>query len=102
MKIKQNLFPPSLFAVYLGVLFLMSGIHMGLLVFMERVNWSELVQTLIPMVYWGIVAVGLTLFTRKKMRSTYEEPLHKMAEAARRVSEGDFSVYVPPFIRRIS
>lgn len=95
MKIKQNLFPPSLFAIYLGVLFLMSGIHMGLLVFMERVNWSELVQTLVPMIYWGIVAVGLTLFTRKKMRSTYEEPLHKMAEAARRVSEGDFSVYVP-------
>lgn len=95
MKIKENLFPPSLFAIYLGVLFLMSGIHMGLLVFMERVNWSELVQTLVPMIYWGIVAVGLTLFTRKKMRSTYEEPLHKMAEAARRVSEGDFSVYVP-------
>lgn len=95
MKIRQNLFPPSLFAIYLGVLFLMSGIHMGLLVFMERVNWGELAQTLVPMVYWGIVAVGLTLFTRKKMRNTYEEPLHKMAEAARRVSEGDFSVYVP-------
>lgn len=95
MKIKQNLFPPSLFAIYLGVLFLMSGIHMGLLVFMERVNWGELAQTLVPMAYWGIVAVGLTLFTRKKMKSTYEEPLHKMAEAARRVSEGDFSVYVP-------
>lgn len=94
MKIKENLFPPSLFAIYLGVLFLMSGIHMGLLVFMERVNWSGLVQTLVPMVYWGIVAVGLTLFTRKKMRSTYEEPLHKMAEATRKVSEGDFSVYV--------
>ena len=95
MKIKENLFPPSLFAIYLGVLFLMSGIHMGLLVFMERANWSGLLQTLVPMVYWGIVAVGLTLFTREKMKSTYEEPLHKMAEAARRVSEGDFSVYVP-------
>ena len=33
MKIKENLFPPSLFAIYLGVLFLMSGIHMGLLIF---------------------------------------------------------------------
>lgn len=95
MKIKENLFPPSLFAIYLGVLFLMSGIHMGLLVFMERVNWSELAQTMVPMGYWGMVAVGLTLFTRKKMKSTYEEPLHKMAEAARRVSAGDFSVYIP-------
>lgn len=38
------------------------------------------------MIYWGMVAVGLTLFTRKKMKNTYEEPLHKMAEAARKVS----------------
>ena len=95
MKIKENLFPPSLFAIYLGILFLMSGVHTGLLVFMNRIHLSELSQTIIPMVYWGIVAVGLTLFTRQKMRSTYEEPMHKMAEAARKVSEGDFSVYVP-------
>lgn len=95
MKIKENLFPPSLFAIYLGVLLLMSGIHTGLIVFMNKVQWNNLVQTIVPMVYWGIVAVGLTLFTRKKMKNTYEEPLHKMAEAAKSVSEGDFSVYVP-------
>lgn len=95
MKIKESLFPPSLFAIYLGTLFLMSGIHTGLLVFMNRAHFGELAQTIIPMGYWGIVAVGLTLFTRQKMRSTYEEPLHKMAEATRKVSEGDFSVYVP-------
>lgn len=95
MKIKENLFPPSLFAIYLGVLLLMSGIHTGLIVFMNRVRLNELAQTIIPMVYWGLVAMGLTLFTRRKMRSTYEEPLHKMAEATRSVSEGDFSVYVP-------
>lgn len=95
MKIKKTIFPPSLFAIYLGVLLLMSGIHTGLLVFMGRLGWSGLAQTIVPMIYWGIVAVGLTLFTRKKMRNTYEEPLHKMAEATRKVSEGDFSVYVP-------
>lgn len=95
MKIKETLFPPSLFAIYLGVLFLMSGIHTGLLVLINRVHLSELTQMIVPMIYWGMVAVGLTLFTRKKMRSTYEEPLHKMAEATRKVSEGDFSVYIP-------
>lgn len=95
MKIKENLFPPSLFAIYLGTLFLMSGIHTGLLVLMGKVHLGQLVQTIVPMVYWGIVAVGLTLFTRRKIRNTYEAPLHKMAEATRKVSEGDFSVYVP-------
>lgn len=94
MKVKENLFPPSLFAIYLGVLLFMSGLHMGLIVFMDTVHWNEMIQTIAPVVYWGIVAVGLTLFTRKKMRSTYEEPLHKMAEATKKVAEGDFSVYV--------
>lgn len=95
MKIKENLFPPSLFAIYLGVLLLMSGIHTGLIVFMDKVQWNEVVQAIVPMIYWGIVALGLTLFTRRKMKNTYEEPLHNMAEATKRVSEGDFSVYVP-------
>lgn len=36
MKIKENLFPLSLFAIYLGVLFRMSGIHTGLIVFMNK------------------------------------------------------------------
>lgn len=94
-RIKETLFPPSLFAIYLGVLLLMSGIHVGLIVFINTVHWSELIQTIVPMVYWGLVAVGLTLFTRQKIKSTYEEPLHKMAEATRKVAEGDFSVYVP-------
>lgn len=73
----------------------MSGIHTGLIVFINKRAMPELIQTLIPMVYWGMVAVGLTLFTRSKIRSTYEEPLHKMAEATSRVAGGDFSVYVP-------
>lgn len=93
--VKESRFPPSLFAVYLGVLLLMSGIHMGLLVFMDKVAWNEVVQSIVPMVYWGVVAVALTLFTRRKIRATYEEPMHKLAEATSRVANGDFSVYVP-------
>lgn len=68
-KVKDNLFPLSLFAIYLGVLLLMSGVYTGLLVLMDRVKWNGLVQTIVPMVYWGLVAVGLTLFTRKKMKT---------------------------------
>ena len=70
--IKDSLFPVSLFAIYLGVLFLMSGIHEGLLVLMNKRGWNEIIQTAVPMLYWGAVAVGLTLFTRKKIKDTYE------------------------------
>ena len=93
--IKESRFPPSLFAIYLAVLLWMSGIHTGLLVFMDKVGANQVVQTTVPMIYWALVAVGLTLFTRKKMKNTYEEPLHRLADATKRVADGDFSVYIP-------
>ena len=93
--IKDSLFPLSLFGIFLGVLFLMSGFHVGLVVLMNKLGWNEIIQTVVPMVYWGCVAVGLTLFTRMEIKSTYEEPLHKLAEATEQVANGDFSVYVP-------
>jgi signal transduction histidine kinase len=94
-QIKESRFPASLFAIYLGVLFLMSGIHTGLIVAMNRIELNEGIQIVIPMLYWSIVAIGLTLFTRRKTRETYEEPMIKLAKATKEVANGDFSVYVP-------
>lgn len=94
-RISESRFPPSLFIVYLGTLLLMSGIHTGLIVFMNRVGWNEVMQSAVPILYWGMIAVGLTLFARREMRRTYEEPMHMLAEAAKKVADGDFSVYIP-------
>lgn len=93
---QHSLFPPSLFFVYFGVLSLMSGLHTGLLVGMDELNIPNWLQVYVPIFYWGFVAVGLTLFTRRKIRQTYEEPMLKLAAATRKVAEGDFSVYVAP------
>ncbi|MGN0386058.1 MAG: ATP-binding protein [Lachnospiraceae bacterium] len=93
--VKESRFPPSLFAIYLVVLFWMSGVHTGLIVFMNRIELNVVLQSIIPMVYWAIVAMALTLFARRKIRTTYEEPMHNLAEATSRVANGDFSVYVP-------
>ena len=93
--IKDSLFPVSLFAIYLGVILLMSGIHQGLVVLMNALALNSVIQTLIPTIYWSAVAVGLTFFTRKKIKDTYEAPLHRLAEATEQVAGGDFSVYVP-------
>lgn len=94
-KVKESRFPPSLFLIYLGVLLLMSGIHTGLIVFMNTAEWKEVLQPIIPIVYWGLVAGALTLFARRKIRTAYEEPMHKLAEATSRVANGDFSIFVP-------
>lgn len=95
-RVKDSRFPPLIFLVYLVVLFLMSGIHAGILVGMEERGWNGFVQTIVPMLYWMAVAAGLTFFTRREIRRAYEEPMHQLAEATKKVSEGDFSVYVPP------
>lgn len=93
--VKMSRFTPSLFAIYLVVLLLMSGVHTGLIVFMNRIGWNEVIQSIVPMIYWAIVAMALTLFARRKVRTTYEEPMQNLAEATSRVANGDFSVYVP-------
>lgn len=94
--VRNTRFPPSLFCVYLIVLLLMSGIHTGLLVGMESLGWNDLAQTVVPVLYWSAIAVGLTLFTRRQVQKTYEEPMHKLAEATKKVAEGDFSIYIAP------
>lgn len=92
---RKSLFPVSIFFVYLVVLCLMSGGHSGLIRFMNVRNWSDGWQIIVPIVYWAGVAVGLTVFTRWKIRKTYDEPMKRLAQATDRVAHGDFSVFVP-------
>ncbi len=92
----ESRFPPSLFALYLVVLLLMSGIHTGLITLINENEWNSLVQTAIPVIYWSLVAVCLTLFTRHQITKTYDQPMKELAKAAKKVAHGDFSVYIPP------
>lgn len=92
----ENRFPPSLFAAYLATLLLMSGIHIGLVTLVNKYQWNQFVQISIPLAYWTLVAVGLTLFTRHEIIKTYDRPMKELARAADRVAHGDFSVYIPP------
>lgn len=95
-KVRQSRFPISLFAVFYGTLLLMSGIHMGLLILANKNQWSEVTQTVIPLVYWAMVAIDLTLYTRWQVKRNYEEPMRALAKATSKVAQGDFSVYVAP------
>ena len=89
-------FPRSLFALYFVTLLLMSGIHMGLIVLIDRYQWHDIIRVLIPIFYWGLVAAALTLFTRHQITKTYDRPMKELAKAAQKVAQGDFSVYIPP------
>lgn len=93
--VKQSLFPVTLFWVFFVSLLLVSGLHQGLVVFIDSHPLPDFVSVNLPMVYWALVAALLTLYTRFRIRQTYEEPMHRLADATRRVAAGDFSVYVP-------
>ena len=92
----ESRFPPSLFVLYLVILLLMSGIHTGLIIMGNEHEWNAVAQTIIPVAYWSLVAVLLTLFTRHQIIKTYDQPMKDFAKAAEKVAHGDFSVYLPP------
>lgn len=94
--VKNTRFPPSLFFVYLSVLLLMSGLHTGVIVLSDTLNFSAFFQTLLPILYWTAVAIGLTLFTRWRIKKTYDIPMKQLAEATDKVAHGDFSIFVQP------
>lgn len=94
--VRVSRFPVSQFFLFFGGVLLASGIHMGLLTLMNKMNASNLVQRAVPILYWAAVSLGLTLLTRRRMRETFEKPVQKLAAATRKVAEGDFSIYVPP------
>lgn len=94
-NIRKTRFPISLFWIVFGSLCLMSGGHTGMFLLVQRLGLSDILQTHIILLYWLIVAVGLTMFIRWQMRKTYETPLIHMSEATKRVAQGDFSVYIP-------
>ena len=96
VSVRKSRFPLSLAFVFWATLLLMSGVHTGLVVLANELQWNKLVQTLIPMAYWAFVAIELTLYTHWRIERDYEKPMQELAQATAKVAQGDFSVYVAP------
>ena len=60
---------------------------------------TNIMQAAIPIVYW-VCCCGRAdhnpFYPHSRSRKSYEEPMQQLAEAAGKVAEGDFSVYVAP------
>lgn len=95
-KIRQSRFPLSLFWIFFGICALVSGIHQGLLVLMHQLGLSKIIQVHAALFYWLIAAAAITLHVRRRMKTTYENPLQMISSATKKVAQGDFSVYIPP------
>ncbi|MGM9948333.1 sensor histidine kinase [Floccifex sp.] len=90
-------FPVSIFFVFFFILLLMSGFHTGIVVLSNDRQWTFYLQIGLPLLYWGLVAVGMTVFTRYMVYENYEKPVLELRKAFAKVINGDFSVYVAPY-----
>jgi len=48
------------------------------------------------LIYWFIIAASFIGITRRQLFRDFQKPLEELADATRKVAEGDFSVYIPP------
>ena len=94
--VRTSRFPLSIFGLVLGGLLLTSGVHVGLIILTNTLALNDIVQTLVPLVYWIGMSVLVTALIVHKTKNTFEKPVQELAAATRKVAEGDFSVYVPP------
>ncbi len=97
---RSSRFPKSIFFGYYVALLLLSGVHIGILVGMQKAYFNEIIEIIVLMSYWAMVAGGLTLYTRHQVRKTYELPMIRLADAAAKIAKGDFSVRVEPINER--
>ena len=95
-KLRETLFPRSVFWIVLGSLLVMAGVHQGILIGMNAAGWPPILQVHIVILFWVAVAAGLTLFVRSRMKQVYDTPLRQISAATKRVAKGDFSVQITP------
>lgn len=77
-------------------LLLASGVHSGFIVLLTRLELGDFISVNVPILYWSLIAAGVTALVVRLTKNTYERPIRQIANAARQVAGGDFSVYVPP------
>ncbi|MCI2000707.1 MAG: HAMP domain-containing histidine kinase [Clostridia bacterium] len=84
------------FAITFVVMVFLVGIQTGLLVLPAFNALNSIAQIIIIMSYWAIVAFLFSFLTNWQIRQNYDKPMRKLGSAAKKVAQGDFSVYVEP------
>ena len=84
------------FALSYSVMLLFIGIQTGIVVIPVFSTWHSVTQVLVIMGYWAIVAFFFSYITNRQIKKAYDEPMRKLSNVAKKVADGDFSVYVEP------
>lgn len=82
-------------ATYVVMLFLV-GVQTGIIILPVFNAIQPVWQVMIIMLYWALIALTLILLINWQIRTSYDRPVRKLSSAAKKVAEGDFSVYLEP------
>lgn len=86
---------PGLFLVSFLVLLLLGALLLALLWLLHsRLAAEPLIA--VGMSCWAAAAVGFSVLMHHLVERNYERPLRAIGDAASKVADGDFSVFVPP------
>ena len=81
------------------IAFLTLGILLTIQMFIlnEFIDYNDIPigHFIMIIIYWSVVAIGFTLLTLTQINRHFFKPVEQFADAARKVANGDFSVYVP-------
>ena len=95
-RIKRDIFPVSAFIIAFVGFAVITTIQMKIIG--NYIDYENIPNQSIIAVFgfWFSGAVAFALYIGWRVRKRYTEPLEELSDAARRVAEGDFSVYLRP------
>lgn len=95
-RVKAEIFPLRVFVASFVVFGLLTTVQMKILANYFDASKLEPRHVIMVLFLWFVVAGSFTLITRWQIRQRYQGPIEELANAAKQVAGGDFSVYLAP------
>lgn len=95
-RIKREVFPAAIFIVTLLLFAVITTIQMKIIG--NYIDYRNVSRPAIIDIFgfWFIAAIAFTFFISWQIRKKYQEPIERLSRAAKKVADGDFSVYLRP------
>lgn len=95
-RVKRKVITWQRFVLTYIIMLAVVGIQMILVVIPIFNHYSPYFQIITIMGYWSIVALIFLYVANWQLKNAYDKPMRRLSEAAKKVANGDFSVYVEP------